>query len=244
MLKLLIVNLTVDIGNTHIKLVSFLDNKIIEKNVLNNIIEIPEYIKRSNIRHVISSSVQGNKYRWNKYLKDIYHLNLTYKTLLPIKIKYKSIQTLGNDRIALAVAANILNPNLNSLIIDCGTCITYDFVNTSNEYIGGSISPGLQMRFKSLKKYTANLPLSDSNSLKKIIGLSTKSSISSGVINGIIAELNGIILRYKEEYPNLKIFLTGGDMNLFANKIKNNIFADSYLLAKGLNFILDYNVKK
>jgi type III pantothenate kinase len=134
-------------------------------------------------------------------------------------------------------------PNNNVLIIDAGTCITYDFITKKNDYLGGAISPGIRIRYKSLHNLTANLPLLDTNLPETLIGNSTESSIHSGVVFGVIKELDGVIDQYREEHQDLTVILTGGDAKFLSNQLKNSIFANSNFLLEGLNFILDYNSK-
>ncbi len=259
-------NLIIDIGNTNIKFTVFQKEKVCSNYILSSLSEIKSFNFNS-IKYIMCCSVSENKKEIEKYfsgnlhriknsfyllktkiarleLKEIPIYFLNKKTRLPISIKYDSINTLGNDRIALAVAANQLNPKDNSLIIDCGTCITYDFINKKGEYEGGAISPGLKMRYDALNNYTRNLPRVYEEKYTNLSGKTTKECIMSGVINGITEELNGIIYRYQNKHVNLKVLLTGGNMNSFVKSIKNDIFADPLLLAKGLNYILEYNVKK
>ena len=258
-------NLTIDIGNSKTKLTTFQENKICNSYKFNSLSEISDFSFKS-IKKIICCSVNKSKKEIEnnrfanifKIKEDFYMLKnqksslekdkipfyfLSKKTPIPISTSYKTT-TLGNDRIALAVAASQINPNINSLIIDCGTCITYDFINKKGQHKGGSISPGLQMRYDALNHYTKNLPHLSERENTTLIGETTKSSMSSGVINGIIEELNGIICRYKKKYNELKVLVTGGDMDSFVKNIKNDIFADPLLLAKGLNYILEYNAKK
>lgn len=159
----------------------------------------------------------------------------------PFKNLYKSKNTLGQDRLALVSAAAFKFPKENVLIVDAGSCITYDFKNNNNEYLGGGISPGILMRFKSLNTFTSNLPLIDFDSIHQLIGNNTKNSINSGVINGTISEINGIIQQYCEEFKNIRIILTGGDSNFLLKRIKNSIFADQNFLLVGLNKLLEDN---
>lgn len=169
---------------------------------------------------------------------------LDHQTALPIINLYKTPETLGKDRLAMVVAANHLFPEKNCLIIGAGTCITYDFIDTSGNYHGGAISPGIPMRFKALHNFTSKLPLI---SIKKHIGLtgsSTEDSILSGVINGTACEIDGLTDRYKEKYKDLQVILTGGDMNYFTETLKNRIFAAANLVLTGLNVILNFNVEK
>ncbi len=141
----------------------------------------------------------------------------------------------------MAVAANYLKPNTNCLIIDAGTCITYEFVNANSEYLGGNISPGINMRIKALYTFTKKLPLVEPVEKANLLGNDTKSAISSGVINGITFEMDGYINILKEKYPDLTIFLTGGDTFFFESTFKNRTFAVKNLLSIGLNRILNYN---
>jgi len=171
-------------------------------------------------------------------------LELNNSTSLPINNLYKTIQTLGKDRIAAVTGGANLFPNNDLLIIDAGTCITFDFINANKDYLGGAISPGINLRFKALHNFTGNLPLIDPKADVNLIGDSTESSILSGVINGVREEVDGIIGRYKSSYPNMKVIFTGGDVKYFDKYVKNNIFAVENLVLKGLKAILNYNVKK
>ena len=165
-------------------------------------------------------------------------------TKVPFKNLYKTPHTLGVDRIALVSGGIKKYPNKNVLLIDAGTCITFDFVNSKSEYLGGAISPGITMRYKALHNFTANLPLLEKNELKNFIGKSTNESINSGVVNGVIKELDGVILEYKEKYGNLTVVLTGGDTNFLSKQLKSSIFANQNFLLKGLNEILIFNKNK
>ena len=132
-------------------------------------------------------------------------------------------------------------PNNNVLIVDAGTCITYDFINNKNEYLGGAISPGLRMRYTSLNNLTANLPLLDISLPNDIMGNSTETSIHSGVVYGVLKEIDGVIEDYKLKYSDLTVILTGGDSNFLSKQLKSSIFATSNFLLEGLNFILQFN---
>uniref|UniRef100_UPI0030D97038 type III pantothenate kinase n=1 Tax=uncultured Salegentibacter sp. TaxID=259320 RepID=UPI0030D97038 len=145
------------------------------------------------------------------------------------------------DRLALVAAGALKYQNKNLLVIDAGTCITFDFKNDKNEYLGGAISPGLQMRLKALHNFTAKLPLVKLEENITLIGDSTKNSILSGVLNGVAAELDGIIDRYKADYKYLTIILTGGDSQILSKRVKNGIFANPNFLLEGLNYILEFN---
>jgi len=196
------------------------------------------------ITHGILSSVITDNQEIIDYLNSVTKLLiLSDRTPLPIVLDYDTPETLGRDRIALAAGAAEIDPVSNILIIDAGTCITYDILSDGHKYLGGGISPGIEMRFKSLHTFTSKLPLVSRDKNFTLVGNSTKSSIRSGVQNGIIAEIEGIILKYKEEFPQLKVFFTGGDANYFVKKLKSNIFAIPNLVLLGLKDILKYNVE-
>lgn len=161
---------------------------------------------------------------------------------LPIEINYKS-STLGVDRICNAIAANNMVKHKNVVIIDVGTCIKFDFVNELGVYQGGSISPGINLRYKSLNDYTGNLPLIKKTNPISIIGNSTNDSIHSGVINGIKSEIQGFISQYEALFDDLTFFMTGGDAKYFDFPLKNNIFVDENLTLKGLYIIHKLNAK-
>lgn len=162
---------------------------------------------------------------------------------LPITIKYKTPQTLGKDRIAAVVGAYYVQPNRNILVIDAGTCITYEILEASGAYIGGNISPGMTTRFKALNDYTKKLPLLDEREEVSLWGTCTEDAIRAGVVNGIVFEMDGYIDTVKELYSDVLVFLTGGHSFYFESRLKNSIFADINLVLTGLNRILEYNVE-
>ena len=162
---------------------------------------------------------------------------------LPITIKYKTPHTLGKDRIAAVVGAYYLQPNRNILIIDAGTCITYELLEASGSYLGGNISPGMTTRFKALNDYTKKLPLVNEREEVPCWGTCTEDAIRAGVVNGIVFEMDGYIDKAKELYPDVLVFLTGGHSLYFESRLKNSIFADINLVLTGLNRILEYNVE-
>ncbi len=162
---------------------------------------------------------------------------------LPITIKYKTPHTLGKDRIAAVVGAYYLQPNRNILIIDAGTCITYELLEASGSYLGGNISPGMTTRFKALNDYTKKLPLVNEREEVPCWGTCTEDAIRAGVVNGIVFEMDGYIDKAKELYSDVLVFLTGGHSFYFESRLKNSIFADINLVLTGLNRILEYNVE-
>jgi len=239
-------NLVVDIGNSSLKVAIF-DKKLMTSKFIytNQSLNIFSDLFKNN---VIDNCIISNVSTIDKNILDFLKINSNLFSInesinLPFINLYKTKNTLGHDRIALVSAAAIDFPDQNTLIIDTGTCITYDFKNSENEYLGGGISPGIQMRFKSLNSQTSKLPLSTINLDYKLIGDDTNSSINSGVVYGVISEINGIINQYQERFKNIKIILTGGDSNFLLKKIKNTIFADQNFLLKGLNYLLEDNIK-
>lgn len=242
-------NLVIDIGNTQSKAAVFSGEKIVASEIFpgeSGVSKLKAFIHNNEkINSAILSSVVNHSGAINKFLRTNFNfIELNEKTKLPIKNSYKTPQTLGKDRLANAVGANYLFPNQNVLCIDAGTCIKYDFINSKNEYLGGAISPGLDMRFKSLHHFTANLPLLEKKKLYIILtGQTTGDSIFSGVQNGTLAEISGIIKQYRDNFKNLIVIFTGGDSEFFNSFVskKNHIFADSYLTLIGLNAILNYN---
>lgn len=237
-------NLIVDIGNTRSKFFFFNEeNELIEKHIFLNKEEkdIEDFLKSVHFDKMIVSTTK----RLAAFFKNYTFLELDNETPTPIKINYDTPKTLGSDRIALAVGAQTLFPNKNCLIIGTGTCITTNFIDEKACYQGGSIAPGLTLRLQSLHTFTDMLPLIEYKkdvSSYNLIGKSTKGSIESGVFNGAFAEIDGIIYRYKQNYKDLTVILTGGDQEIFAKNLKSIIFANSNIQAIGLNRILNYNV--
>ena len=240
-------NLVLDIGNTLLKVGLFKNNNLISYSEFNeHYYDNIKYILESN---VILYSVVSNVSKSESKLIELLSVRTQYicfdsSLKIPFNNRYKSKSTLGNDRLALVSSAVVKYPNENILIIDLGSCITYDFINCKNEYFGGAISPGLNMRYKSLNSFTENLPLLKPKLVNYIIGENTENSIHSGIINGIMCELNGVIDRYQNEFNEIKIILTGGDSKFLFKKIKNSIFANSNFLLLGLNFLIELNKKK
>lgn len=233
-------NLVIDIGNNFVKLAVFENTKLLrvqKQKIKDEIILEQEY---DNV--IVSSVSLGAEYFINKVNARNRKVIFDTKTLNPIKNKYKTPKTLGLDRLAGVIGASQMYPNKDVLVVDAGTAITFDFISKDKEYLGGTISPGLQMRFKALNILTSKLPIVDkkkySNSLQ---GTTTEESIANGVVSGMIFEIEGYINEYKDKYPGLKTILTGGDAFFFDKKLKSTIFADCDLVLKGLNEILMFN---
>ncbi|MEO9533810.1 MAG: type III pantothenate kinase [Crocinitomicaceae bacterium] len=238
-------NLIIDEGNTAFKLAIYRADELIEKSIFHPSERqemhswISDYL--SNIKHVIVSSVVENgldlsRYKFNEIVLD-------ESTKLPIKNTYKTPKTLGRDRLANAVACWFLNKGGNSLVIDLGTCVKYDLVSSTGEYLGGNISPGIKMRFASLNHFTSKLPLLQKKDIDFTYGVDTDTSIYNGVEQGVYHEMNGFIEKYKSDFSELTIFMTGGDANFFDKPFICDIFAHADLTLFGLNKILSYNVE-
>ena len=241
--------LTIDIGNSRIKGAVFESNNLVEYFVFSNdelektVSSILEKFKF--ISDLVISSV-GNVEN-NIFLKFENNIKIHFidqKTNFPFKNSYSTPQTLGIDRMVLAAGAVIQFPNKNRLVIDAGTCITYDFIDKFDNYLGGAISPGIKLRYKSLNDYTEKLPLLSLENPQSFIGNHTNSAIHSGIVNGLVHEIDGFIEDYKAKYSNFIIILTGGDTEFLAKRLKNTIFANSNFLLESLNNIFQYKNQK
>jgi type III pantothenate kinase len=241
-------NLIIDVGNTRIKAAVFEKDRLVEllffteKELLE---KVNFFLQKYVIADAIMSSVKVLSEDLMKSLQEKRHfLVLDAKTNVPFINKYKTKDTLGMDRIALVSNAVGKFSKENVLIIDAGTCITYDYVNSKNEYFGGAISPGIEMRYKSLNYYTSKLPLLEKKETNFIIGGSTDESIHSGVVTGVVGEISFVIEEYSKENGDLTVVLTGGDTNFLAKQLKSSIFANQNFLLDGLNEILIFNKDK
>jgi len=239
-------NLAVDIGNTKTKMGLFKGSKLLHSYTVPRISPriISGLLRDNPVERAIVSDVASKKSGAKNVFKKIPRvIFLSGKTPLPFVNKYRTPSTLGADRIALAAGAPKYFPGKNVLVISMGTCITYEFINSGREYLGGSISPGMEMRLAALNTFTSRLPLVKSRQVKTLTGHTTDESILTGVILGIAHEAEGFILQYRRQYPALKVILTGGDTPLFAGRIKSSIFAVPELSLTGLNEILLYNTR-
>ena len=238
-------NLVVDIGNNFFKLGIFQNSNLIfsfsKKNGAIDL-EIEKIIsKYSEITTALISNVSSIKINdiLNRFNINIYELNSSF--IFPFKLNYQTPETLGNDRLALAAAATILFPNSNNLVIDAGTCITIDFIDNNNHFRGGSISPGVKMRYDSLNHYTANLPLLKNENNFDYPGNSTNASIHAGIIGGVSNEINGFIKQINSKNEKVNVILTGGDAKILSKTLKITIFANQNFILEGLNCILNLN---
>lgn len=230
----------IDAGNSFIKFGVYKKGEVILVHYFIDLSSLKQQLE-PNIPIAISSVLNSDfEQDFKKYENPIFWIN--HEVKLPFKIKYLSPTTLGIDRICNVAAIFNTNQFTNRLIIDIGTCIKFDFLNDKNEYEGGSISPGLKLRYKALNLFTDKLPLIETSDKVNLIGNSTESSIQSGVQNGIESEINGLISKYREKYNDLSIYITGGDAHYFDLVQKNGIFADEILTLKGILEIYLLNV--
>ena len=235
-------NLTIDIGNTSAKAGLFEGDRLIEQYNQLGERETIALAKQHKPRQILMSTVRKGAKRLLKKMSAHTSVSLlSWQTPVPFLNLYETPQTLGTDRIAGVAGAMHLFPGRPCLIIDTGSAITYDYLDAECRYHGGSISPGLNMRFKALHKFTSGLPLITFNKNYELTGKTTKNAILSGVIEGCMAELNGIISRYQQFSDDLCIILNGGDAIFFESKIKAPIFAVPNLVLIGLNEIIKFN---
>jgi type III pantothenate kinase len=236
--------LCLDFGNTRLKAAIFKDDVLQEKIFLEDgsPTTIDLLIKRFHPDTSILSSVIHHQPEIEQVLsKSTKFHKLSYQTKLSFTTPVGKPETIGADRLALAAAAVDLFPGKNNLVIGLGSCITYNFINKFNEFIGGAISPGLEMRLRALNQYTAKLPLIKAGWNAPLIGYDTNSNILSGVVIGMAKEIDGFIDSYKERFRNFNALLTGGDMVHLGSHLKNKIFADPELIFKGLYAISKTN---
>lgn len=239
-------NLVIDIGNTRTKF------SVINRGEVLITVPVdefkPEHIdilqkEHPQLKKAILSSVKEYSTELKTALQSRFDrfIELEANTPLPIENLYKTPETLGKDRIAAAVGGFDLYPETNLLIIDAGTAITFDLVNEKGQYMGGNISPGIDMRFQALHHFTGKLPLVKQQPFAKLYGVTTEEAILAGIQNGVVFEIDRTIEVFKEFYKNLKVIITGGNAEFFDNKLKNSFFVHFNLIALGLNRILEYN---
>ncbi len=238
-------NLIIDIGNTRAKLAVFKEDRIVlqKKSKHKNILKkIKKLFSELSISNTIISSVHQKEEKLLQFLKENSNLIvLNHQTKVPFLNHYKTPTTLGVDRIALVSAAIKEYPNQNVLVIDAGTCVTYDFISNKKEYYGGIISPGIKMRYKAMHHFTKKLP-DLKPTLYKGEGNSTENAMHLGVLKGIFYEIEGIISEFQAKNNNLTVVLTGGDKKILSNLLKSSIFANPNFILLGLNYILNYNL--
>jgi type III pantothenate kinase len=239
------VNIVIDFGNSSAKVGIFDQHQLVSQQVFPSQKSLKDFLQHSTADNLIISSVTTDAAMvadWTTKAKKKFILH--HQLPLPITNHYATPQTLGVDRLAGVCGAIQLFPNENCLVIDAGTCITYDIVDDKKNYWGGGISPGLSMRFQAVNTFTEKLPLVHPADHPELIGNSTESCIQSGVINGMLAEIEGIIDQYLKKFSGLRVILCGGDTVFFENNLKASIFAVPNLVLSGLNSILIYNVNQ
>lgn len=239
--------LAVDIGNTKIKAAVFEGTVLLERFVFDkdetekNVENI--FLQYAKIQQTVLSSVGKDNFGLLSQLEKRSKLvTISHSSSFPFLNKYATPDTLGIDRMVLSAGAVLQYPLQNRLVIDAGTCITYDFIDSSDNYLGGAISPGLQLRYNAMHNFTAKLPLLYPEMPQEYIGNSTAGSMHSGVVNGVLHELEGFVRQYNEQYQELTIILTGGDADFLAKRLKNTIFANSNFLLESLNLLYLYTI--
>jgi len=235
-------NVVVDVGNSKIKTAVFEGDSIVQKFEAENLQQVKSHYSSVDHRFIFSS-VRKDQGQIEQLFGEYDWILLNYNTPLPIQLKYKTPETLGVDRIAAVVGAYSKYKG-QSLVIDAGTCITYDLVNDQGEYLGGVIAPGLKMRMQAMGQFTQALPdISDEwqNIEIALPGKSTKECLVNGAFTAMICEINGFINQFTADYGQMNVILTGGDAPYFESKLKAHIFADFDLVLTGLNRILNYN---
>jgi len=238
-------NLVIDIGNTYTKAAVFEGRELVCLNTFENfsVEDLNTFCNRHpEISHSIISTVKYDDEAVLDFLnKRFNNINFNNLTPVPLKNDYESPETLGKDRLAAVAGAISLFPSYSILVVDVGTCITFDYIDAKKVYRGGAISPGISMRFNALHNFTSKLPLVTLMNFKNLIGKNTHDSILSGVVNGVLAEVEAMINRYKNEYAVTKVIICGGNTDFFVDRLKSSIFANPNLVLTGLNEILIYN---
>ena len=242
--------LSIDLGNTFTKVALFDQNQLIDtwhfptstwQESLTAVLEhlpphTPLQVGWISVTHAENFS---DLTAWRRFERGVEFRHIHTGIALPIVNQYASPETLGIDRVVAVIGARARVSTHPVLVLDAGTALTYDVASAKGEYLGGGISLGLRMRFQALHQFTARLPLVEADNNFPLVGNTTHTCIRSGVMNGILAEVKGIIERYKQEFgPQLFVFLTGGDMAFFENHLKSYNFADAFLIHRGINFIL------
>lgn len=236
-------NLIIDIGNTRIKSALFNKKELQDEFAHLNLEEARDLWKNLRFEHCIVSSVKWTESELEKLLPFEFQI-LNHDTKLPIRNKYDSSLTLGLDRIAAAIGGWSMVEKKPVLSIDLGSCITFDLVDQSGAYLGGAISPGLAMRARAMNEFTARLPLVElTNRPRELIGDSTARCMQIGIWSGVGYEVMGQIKAYQEKYPQIEVFVCGGDAQSFDSLLKDHIFVVPNLVLHGLNAILNHNVE-
>lgn len=236
--------LCLDFGNTRLKAAIFNDDALIEELVLpdDGVETLQQILKTYQPdRSILSSVIDHNPVMEELLASNTSFHKLSHQSKLNFTSPVGKPSTIGADRLALSAAAVHFFPGQNNLVIGLGSCITYNLINQNHEFLGGAISPGMEMRFKSMHDYTAKLPLVQKDWNFPVTGYDTRTNLQSGVLAGISFEIDGYIDFYASKYGNFNVVLTGGDAGYFARRLKNKIFADLKFLFKGLYAISEVN---
>jgi len=233
--------ITIDAGNTTVKLGHFVAGKLVDvQRVARDAVIHHPLLANSNSKQLVISSVLDGDFVYQLTEAHPAAFVVGNKMSLPFENLYQQPEQLGLDRLCNAAFAHQAQPRTNTLVIDLGTCLKFDFINANQVYLGGSISPGIRLRYASLNDYTDKLPLLEMPSSSTLIGDSTAASIHAGILHGIHAEIKGMIACYEAEFSDLIVYLTGGDIEHFDFAGKNNIFVDQNLTLKGLYYLYEY----
>ncbi len=238
--------LIVDIGNSSAKIALFDGDTLIEQLCVSHE-ALPHTLREKATNATIRAAIISSVIPLGEEVESILEvlpfpcLRMSAQLKIPFHIAYKTPDTLGPDRLAAVTEAWGQYPGRNLLVIDAGTAITYDVITADGTYYGGQISPGITMRFKALHHFTGKLPLVSREGNRTPIGNTTETAIREGVLQGVNKEIEGYIHEYAQKYPDLLVFLTGGDAFLLDNRVKSRTFADNLLVTKGLNRILTLN---
>lgn len=233
-----------DFGNTRLKCAVF-NNEQFQEEIAINTLDVPSIERLLELyrpgKTILASVVHHDRKIESLLASASNFHHLSHQSRLNFSIATGKPETIGTDRLALVAAAVRFHPHQNNLIVGLGTCITYNFVNQYHQFMGGAISPGMQLRFKSMNDYTAQLPLVEADRHLPLIGYDTKTNLQSGVVNGITGEIGHFIEKYHEKFGNFNVVLTGGNAMYFASQLKNGIFADINFLYKGLYALSELN---
>jgi len=228
----------VDAGNTSVKVALVKNSQILS---VHRFAQVSDALSTISDADVVCASVLNENFRQFFIERGVSFYQITHQSTLPYKSAYESMETIGVDRLCNMAAAFRLFGSQNCLVVDIGTCIKFDFISENNVYLGGSIAPGIELRYKALYEHTSQLPMLDFKSAVSIIGEDTNKSMHSGVINGIQHEIQGMIMRYEKDFGDLKILITGGDASYFEFPQKSNIFANKNLTLEGIVEIYEIN---
>ncbi len=241
-------NIVIDIGNTRIKTGLFEGAGLQQLKLwpTEDVEKMLYWTTNQKAENVILSTVAGHPASSieNRLRRQFFYICLDPATPVPINNRYRTPQTLGQDRLAAVVGAFQLYPYENCLVIDAGTCITYDLIDRKGNFLGGNIAPGINLRLKAMHAFTAGLPQVPAGETESWIGNTTSSAMRNGAQLGAVLEMEGFIGNCRRQMGEVNVILTGGDADFFAKKLKSEIFVNHHLVLLGLNKILTYNVKR